>query len=387
MLVGYQTTYINDKEYTPLWRGAGTSPTLGFFIKDMKELKCITIYPEVYHNDNLTPNEKIYLSVVRYYTVRGKKHLCGFSDKVMSEELLIGVRQIQNIKSKLKKLGLIIITEKGIKYVSQNNDNKPLNNDTMSQNNDNKPLNNDNKPLNNDTMSQNNDNKPLNNDTMSQNNDTNPCNTDDNQQVTKENKENKEYKAKIKNNKEENKENNLVDDDFLSSWSENALREKEENYKREKEEKEKNYCSVVDMVTSLPVKEETPNKEEALNETVIEDRNTLLSVIAKKMVDKISYNIKIQAENIKQECDRKVFLQNNEFNEFQLNKFIKEYIKDRDLNKIIQDQTVLNNFTINAFNSYRKKIVSEARKTLKGKNPYSDLEDSNSYKETNRWMK
>ena len=148
MLVGYQTTYINDKEYTPLWRGAGTSPTLGFFIKDMKELKCITIYPEVYHNDNLTPNEKIYLSVVRYYTVRGKKHLCGFSDKVMSEELLIGVRQIQNIKSKLKKLGLIIITEKGIKYVSQNNDNKPLNNDTMSQNNDNKPLNND-------TMSQN----------------------------------------------------------------------------------------------------------------------------------------------------------------------------------------------------------------------------------------
>ena len=335
MLVGYQTTYINDKEYTPLWRGAGTSPTLGFFIKDMKELKCITIYPEVYHNDNLTPNEKIYLSVVRYYTVRGKKHLCGFSDKVMSEELLIGVRQIQNIKSKLKKLGLIIITEKGIKYVSQNNDNKPLNNDTMSQNND-----------------------------------TNPCNTDDNQQVTK-----------------GNKENNLVDDDFLSSWSENALREKEENYKREKEEKEKNYCSVVDMVTSLPVKEETPNKEEALNETVIEDRNTLLSVIAKKMVDKISYNIKIQAENIKQECDRKVFLQNNEFNEFQLNKFIKEYIKDRDLNKIIQDQTVLNNFTINAFNSYRKKIVSEARKTLKGKNPYSDLEDSNSYKETNRWMK
>ena len=82
----------------------------------MKELKCITIYPEVYNNKDLTPTEKIYLSVIRYFTLNGKTRCCRLSDKEMSEELLIGIPSIWNMKSKLKKLGLITIGENCIKY-------------------------------------------------------------------------------------------------------------------------------------------------------------------------------------------------------------------------------------------------------------------------------
>ena len=359
-MVGYQTTYINDKEYTPLWRGAGTSPTLGFFIKDMKELKCITIYPEVYHNDNLTPNEKIYLSVVRYYTVRGKKHLCGFSDKVMSEELLIGVRQIQNIKSKLKKLGLIIITEKGIKYVSQNNDNKPLNNDTMSQNND---------------------NKPLNNDTMSQNNDTNPCNTDENQQVTKGNKENKINKKNKEKNKE-NKENKATDeslDDFLSSWEEDALKGKQEYQQAKKD----NSCDVVDMVMGLQYKEETTPKEEPIKEQYIDK-----SSIIQRMISLIDHWIgtEIVNNNKRTPSEKERLLKENTYNKNQLEKFFGEYILNKDLNKMNDNEQYFTNITENAFRTYKIRIKSEAKKVSQ-KNPYSDLEENNTYKETDRWKK
>ena len=343
MLVGYQTTYINDKEYTPLWRGAGTSPTLGFFIKDMKELKCITIYPEVYHNDNLTPNEKIYLSVVRYYTVRGKKHLCGFSDKVMSEELLIGVRQIQNIKSKLKKLGLIIITEKGIKYVSQNNDNKPLNNDTMSQNND-----------------------------------TNPCNTDENQQVTKGNKENKINKK----NKEKNKENKATDeslDDFLSSWEEDALKGKQEYQQAKKD----NSCDVVDMVMGLQYKEETTPKEEPIKEQYIDK-----SSIIQRMISLIDHWIgtEIVNNNKRTPSEKERLLKENTYNKNQLEKFFGEYILNKDLNKMNDNEQYFTNITENAFRTYKIRIKSEAKKVSQ-KNPYSDLEENNTYKETDRWKK
>ena len=342
-MVGYQTTYINDKEYTPLWRGAGTSPTLGFFIKDMKELKCITIYPEVYHNDNLTPNEKIYLSVVRYYTVRGKKHLCGFSDKVMSEELLIGVRQIQNIKSKLKKLGLIIITEKGIKYVSQNNDNKPLNNDTMSQNND-----------------------------------TNPCNTDENQQVTKGNKENKINKK----NKEKNKENKATDeslDDFLSSWEEDALKGKQEYQQAKKD----NSCDVVDMVMGLPYKEETTPKEEPIKEQYIDK-----SSIIQRMISLIDHWIgtEIVNNNKRTPSEKERLLKENTYNKNQLEKFFGEYILNKDLNKMNDNEQYFTNITENAFRTYKIRIKSEAKKVSQ-KNPYSDLEENNTYKETDRWKK
>ena len=345
-MVGYQTTYINDKEYTPLWRGAGTSPTLGFFIKDMKELKCITIYPEVYHNDNLTPNEKIYLSVVRYYTVRGKKHLCGFSDKVMSEELLIGVRQIQNIKSKLKKLGLIIITEKGIKYVSQNNDNKPLNNDTMSQNND-----------------------------------TNPCNTDENQQVTKGNKENKINKKNKEKNKE-NKENKATDeslDDFLSSWEEDALKGKQEYQQAKKD----NSCDVVDMVMGLQYKEETTPKEEPIKEQYIDK-----SSIIQRMISLIDHWIgtEIVNNNKRTPSEKERLLKENTYNKNQLEKFFGEYILNKDLNKMNDNEQYFTNITENAFRTYKIRIKSEAKKVSQ-KNPYSDLEENNTYKETDRWKK
>ena len=105
------------------------------------------------------------------------------------------------------------------------------------------------------------------------------------------------------------------------------------------------------------------------------------------MVEKLDYNIRIQSNEIKHECDRQRFLEENKFNELQLTKHIKEYLKDRDLTKIIQDVNVFNRFAINAFNSYKNGIKKAVTKLPK-KNPYSDLEDSNSsyndYKETNR---
>ena len=63
----------------------------------MKTIKFITIYPEVYDNKDLTPNEKIYLSVIHFFT-KGKAHCCKLSDQELSEELLIGVNQIRKIK-------------------------------------------------------------------------------------------------------------------------------------------------------------------------------------------------------------------------------------------------------------------------------------------------
>ena len=150
-----------------------------------------------------------------------------------------------------------------------------------------------------------------------------------------------------------------------------------------------NSCTVVDMVMGLPNnKEEIPiNDEPEINET---DRNTILDTIVKKMVEKLDYNIRIQSNEIKHECDRQRFLEENKFNELQLTKHIKEYLKDRDLTKIIQDVNVFNRFALNAFNSYKNGIKKAVTKLPK-KNPYSDLDDSNvgcnDYKETNRWLK
>ena len=151
-----------------------------------------------------------------------------------------------------------------------------------------------------------------------------------------------------------------------------------------------NSCTVVDMVMGIPNnKEEIPINDEP--EIKIEtDKNTLLDTIAKKMVEKLDYNIRIQSNEFKHECDRQRFLKENEFNELQLTKHIKEYLKDRDLTKIIQDVNVFNRFAINAFNSYKNGIKKAVNKLPK-KNPYSDLDDSNSsnndYRETNRWLK
>ena len=317
----------------------------------MKTIKFITIYPEVYDNKDLTPNEKIYLSVIHFFT-KGKAHCCKLSDQELSDELSIGIRQIQNIKYKLKKLGLIKIDGNVIKYVSQNNDTPSLNNDTPS----------------------------LNNDTPSLNNDTNPCNTYENQQVT----EGKDIK-----NKKEIKKEKQEKESFLDDWEREALLKKKEYKDNSSNNSNSDSCTVVDMVMGLPVKEDVPIKDEPKNK-IETDRNTIIDTLAKKMVDKISYSIKTQVNQIKHECDKQMFLKENEFNELQLTKHIKSYLKDRNLDRILQDVTVFDRFAINAFNSYKNEIKRTITKLPKN-NPYSDLDGSNSnvneYKETNRWLK
>ena len=347
----------------------------------MKTIKFITIYPEVYENKDLTPNEKIYLSVIHFFT-KGKAHCCKLSDQELSDELSIGIRQIQNIKYKLKKLGLIKIDGNVIKYVSQNNDASSLNNDTPSLNNDTPSLNNDTPSLNNDTSS-------LNNDTSSLNNDTNPCNTYENQQVTegKDIKNKKEIKKE--KNKKEIKKEKQEKESFLDDWEREALLKKKEYKDNSSNNSNSDSCMVVDMVMGLPVKEDVPIKDEPKNK-IETDRNTIIDVLAKKMVDKITHSIRTQVSEIKQECEKQMFLKENEFNELQLTKHIKEYLKDRNLDRILQDVTVFDRFAINAFNSYKNEIKRNITKLPK-KNPYGDLEDSNvgynEYKETNCWEK
>ena len=319
------------------------------------------IYPEVYDNKDLTPNEKIYLSVIHFFT-KGKAHGCKLSDQELSDELSIGIRQIQNIKYKLKKLGLIKIDGNVIKYVSQNNDTPSLNNDTPS----------------------------LNNDTPSLNNDTNPCNTYENQQVTegKDIKNKKEIK-KEKNKKEIEKEKQEKETSFLDDWEREALLKKKEYKDNSSNNSNSDSCTVVDMVMGLPTKNDVPIKDEPENK-IETDKETIIDTLAKKMVDKISYSIRTQVNQIKHECDKQMFLKENEFNELQLTKHIKSYLKDRNLDRILQDVTVFDRFAINAFNSYKNEIKRTITKLPKN-NPYSDLDGSNSnvneYKETNRWLK
>ena len=303
----------------------------------MKTIKFITIYPEVYDNKDLTPNEKIYLSVIHFFT-KGKAHCCRLTDQELSDELSIGIRQIQNIKYKLKKLGLIKIDGNVIKYVSQNND------------------------------------------TPSLNNDTNPCNTYENQQVT----EGKDIK-----NKKEIKKEKQEKESFLDDWEREALLKKKEYKDNSSNNSNSDSCTVVDMVMGLPVKEDVPIKNEPENK-IETDRNAIIDTLAKKMVDKISYSIRTQVNQIKHECDKQMLLKENEFNELQLTKHIKSYLKDRNLDRILQDVTVFDRFAINAFNSYKNEIKRTITKLPKN-NPYSDLDGSNSnvneYKETNRWLK
>ena len=326
----------------------------------MKTIKFITIYPEVYDNKDLTPNEKIYLSVIHFFT-KGKAHCCKLSDQELSDELSIGIRQIQNIKYKLKKRGLIKIDGNVIKYVSQNNDTPSLNNDTPS----------------------------LNNDTPSLNNDTNPCNTNENQQVTegKDIKNKKEIKKE--KNKKEIKKEKQEKESFLDDWEREALLKKKEYKDNSSNNSNSDSCTVVDMVMGLPTKDDVPIKDEPENK-IETDKETIIDILAKKMVDKISYSIRTQVNQIKHECDKQMFLKENEFNELQLTKHIKSYLKDRNLDRILQDVTVFDRFAINAFNSYKNEIKRTITKLPKN-NPYSDLDGSNSnvneYKETNRWLK
>ena len=295
----------------------------------------------------------------------------------MSEELLIGIRQIQNIKSKLKKLGLINVTEKSIKYVSQNNDTMSLNNDTKPLNNDTMSLNNDTKPLNNDTMS-------LNNDTMSLNNDTNPCNTDENQQVTegKDIKNKKEIKKEkeIKDVADRNRSDESSDDSFLSDWVEDALKKKEEHLKKEKD----NSCSVVDMVEGLRTNNPTEEKEDKQQ---IEEHPVFKTTIVSNMIEIIdSWIREIDKANISK-TEKERLHKENSYNRLQLEKHLTNYLEGKDLKKLNENKEYFVNITENAFRSYKVKVHSEAVKASNKKNPYSDLEDSNTYRETDRWKK
>ena len=209
------------------------------------------------------------------------------------------------------------------------------------------------------------------------------------------NKENKDNKEK---NKEENKEGNKDNkdqndslDDFLSSWCKDALKEKEENFKRQKEEKDNNYCSVVDMVTSLPIKEDTPTptpthptEKPSFQPNTI-DKNT----IVERMIDTINYWIETEIikNNSLNESTKKTLLKDNEYNRIQLTKYLSDYLKNKDLNKMNDNKQYFENITQNAFKGYKLSINNVIRKeSLSKKNPFSDLEDTNGYKETNRWM-
>ena len=173
----------------------------------------------------------------------------------------------------------------------------------------------------------------------------------------------------------------------MDDWEREALLKKKEYKDNSSNNSNSDSCTVVDMVMGLPVKEDVPIKDEP--EIKIEtDKETIIDALAKKMVDKISHSIRTQVSEIKQECDKQVFLKENEFNELQLTKHIKEYLKDRNLDRILQDVTVFDRFAINAFNSYKNEIKRTITKLPKN-NPYSDLDGSNvgynEYKETNRW--
>ena len=340
------------------------------------------IYPEVYDNKDLTPNEKIYLSVIHFFT-KGKAHCCKLTDKEMSEELLIGVNQIRKIKCKLKKLGLITIGENCIKYVLPNS------NETLPNSNETLPNSNETLPNSNETLPNSNETLPNSNETLPNSNE-NPCNTNENQQVTegKDIKNKKEIKKE--KNKKEIKKEKQEKESFLDDWEREALLKKKE-YKdnSSNNSNSSDSCTVVDMVMGLPVKDDVSIKDEPENK-IETDKETIIDTLAKKMVDKISYSIRTQVNQIKHECDKQMFLKENEFNELQLTKHIKSYLKDRNLDRILQDVTVFDRFAINAFNSYKNEIKRTITKLPKN-NPYSDLDGSNSnvneYKETNRWLK
>ena len=208
------------------------------------------------------------------------------------------------------------------------------------------------------------------------------------------NKYNKKEIKKEKNKKEINKEKQEKEKQekeksFLDDWEKEALLKKKEYKDNSSNNSNSDSCMVVDMVMGLPVKEDVPIKDEPKNK-IETDKNTIIDTLAKKMVDKISHSIRTQVNEIKQECDKQMFLKENEFNELQLTKHIKEYLKDRNLDRILQDVTVFDRFAINAFNSYKNEIKRTITKLPKN-NPYSDLDGSNSnfneYKETNRWLK
>ena len=118
--------------------------------------------------------------------------------------------------------------------------------------------------------------------------------------------------------------------------------------------------------------------------------NELKQAFIKKMIQKIETEINLTLNSLNSESDKKEFMRNNEFNKTQLEKYLNEYLTDRHVELMKKGESVFNNIAINAFNSYIVQRNKELRKLPK-KNPYGDLEDSNSSdndcKETNRWLK
>lgn len=119
-------------------------------------------------------------------------------------------------------------------------------------------------------------------------------------------------------------------------------------------------------------------------------KEEIKNAFIRKMIEKIENEINLRLSSLKNECDRKEFLRNNEYNKTQLEKHFNEYLTDRHIELMKTGRSVFNNITINAFNSYILQRNKELRELPK-KNPYSDLDDnnigSNEYRETNRWMK
>ena len=117
----------------------------------------------------------------------------------------------------------------------------------------------------------------------------------------------------------------------------------------------------------------------------------LKKAFIRKMIQTIENDINLKLNSLNSESDKKEFMRNNQFNKTQLEKYLNEYLTDRHVELMKKGESVFNNITINAFNSYILKRNKELSKLPK-KNPYRDLlEDSNSsnndYKETNRWLK
>ena len=116
--------------------------------------------------------------------------------------------------------------------------------------------------------------------------------------------------------------------------------------------------------------------------------NELKQAFIKRMIKKIETEINLTLNSLNSESDKREFMRNNEFNKAQLEKYLNEYITDRHVELMKKGESVFNNVAINAFNSYIAKRNKELTKLPK-KNPYGDLEDSNSsyndYRETNRW--
>ena len=321
----------------------------------------IFVPQEILKDERLNSNEKFVLSYYWYHTRKQNDHCCKKENGDVMDELKISMRTLTRAKKHLKELGLIRCNG-GVKVWFVGN--KDGQNDLLDGQNDLLDGQNDLLDGQNDLLDGQNDQ----NDLLDGQNDTH-------------NKEIKNKKNKEKN--KENKENKATDeslDDFLSSWEEDALKGKQEYQQAKKD----NSCDVVDMVMGLPYKEETTPKEEP----TIKEQYIDKSSIIQRMISLIDHWIvtEIVNNNKRTPSEKERLLKENTYNRNQLEKFFGEYILNKDLNKMNDNEQYFTNITENAFRTYKIRIKSEAKKVSQ-KNPYSDLEENNTYKETDRWKK